>query len=79
MVQGNCILNLEQLIYQYAIIICVDVCSVNPPPGKKIKKKKKNTHTHRHTAVVFKIQKIEQLRNHHINLFETAALNEYYN
>ena len=51
-----------------------------PPPEKKIKKKKHtHTHTDRHTAVVFKIQKIEQLRNHHINLLETAALNEYYN
>ena len=50
-----------------------------PPPPRKKKKNKKKTHTHRHTAVVFKIQKIEQLRNHHINLLETAALNEYYN
>ena len=50
-----------------------------PPPEKKLKKKNTHTHTQRHTAVVFKIQKIEQLRNHHINLLETAALNEYYN
>ena len=50
---------------------------VLPPPPFRTKKKLKKSH--RHTAVVFKIQKIEKLRNRHIDLLETAALNEYYN
>ena len=50
-----------------------------PPPSEQKKKKKKLKKSHRHTAVVFKIQKIEKLRNRHIDLLETAALNEYYN
>ena len=50
-----------------------------PPLPKKKNIKKKLKKSHRHTAVVFKIQKIEKLRNRHIDLLETAALNEYYN